>query len=235
MKLTNEMKIGILVTIVVVALLALTFRVGNFDFSKKGYEIKANFERIEGVELNAPVRLNGLEVGAVRNIRIVYGDTTKMELTLWLEDTAKLREGTKAFVKNMGLLGEKYIEVTGGEAGRPFLAAGAVIETQEPVDFEKLIAKGDVIADNLKELTDNLNERLRINSQAIDEIMVNLNVSLKHIAAISGNINERLTINQNAIDEIVANLNTTSRNLEELSGDLKLNPWKLLYKEKAKR
>ena len=235
MKITNEMKIGILVTAVVAALLILTFQVGDFNFSKKGYEIKVYFQRIEGIELNAPVRLNGLEVGSVRNIKIVYADDTKMELTLWLEDNAKLREGTQAYVKNMGLLGEKYIEISAGDPGKPFLTAGAVIVGQEPVDFEKLIAKGDLIADNLKELTDNLNERLRINSQAIDEIMVNLNVSLKHIASISSNIDDRLKVNQNAIDDIVANLNATSRNLEELSSDIKLNPWKLLYKEKTKR
>ena len=121
MKFSNEMKIGILVTAVVVALLALTFKVGNFNFTKKGYMITTHFQRIEGLEKNAPVRLNGLEAGSVKEIRILYDQGTVMELSIWLEERVKLREGAKAYVKNMGLLGEKYIELTGGNKDAAFL------------------------------------------------------------------------------------------------------------------
>src|SRR3989338_5551602 len=109
MKVNNEMKIGILVTLVVTMLLVLTFKVGNFRFVKKGYIVKVQFHNIDGVELNAPVRLNGLEVGAVQGIRFIYDRDTKMELTLWLDEKAKIRPGVKAYVKNRGLIGEKYV------------------------------------------------------------------------------------------------------------------------------
>jgi len=225
MKISNEAKIGILVAAVTIALLALTFRVGNFNFAKKGYIIAVQFHRIEGLEKNAPVRLNGFEVGAVREIHILYEPETVMALKIWLNEKAKLREGAKAYVKNMGLLGEKYVELTAGENNMPFLAAGSLIIGQEPVDFEKLVAKGDIIADNLTAISRNLNERLTLNSEAIDKILHNL-------ASISTNINERLSINREAIDKIVTNLHSATNNLEELTADLKVNPWKLLYREK---
>jgi len=236
MKLNNEIKIGMLVTIVVVALLWLTIQVGDFNFSNKGYELKVHFYGIEGLEDEAPVRLNGFEVGAVKDIRIVYDDNeTYMELTIWLEEDARIREGAKARVKTMGFLGDKYLDLSAGDKNAPFLQPGSIIVGQEPVDFEEILQEGQVIAKNLKEITDNINERLRVNSAAIDEIVVNLNVSMKNIAAISDNVNERLVVNKNKIDDIVGNLNTTTQNLEELSEDLKLNPWKLLYKEKTRK
>ena len=227
MKLSNEMKIGILVAGVAILLIGLTLRVGKFSFTKKGYTIKVHFYRIEGLERNAPVRLNGLEIGSLKAIRILYNEETTMELTLWLDEKAKLREGAKAYVKNMGLLGEKYIELTGGNKAGAFLPADTLIIGEEPLDFEKLVAKGDVIADNLKVISENLSERLRINSQAIDNI-------LKDLASITHNVNERLAVNHQAIDEIIANLHTTTGNLEELSDDLKMNPWKLMYKGKER-
>ncbi|HOW36143.1 MAG TPA: MlaD family protein [Candidatus Omnitrophota bacterium] len=234
MKLTNEAKIGILVTIAVSALLFLTFKVGNFKFTQQGYTVKTSFYRIDGLEKNAPVRLNGMEVGSVKDIRLVYDQDTKMELTLWIKEEAKIREGAKAFIKIMGMLGEKYVELSAGNPGGNFLAQDALIEAQEPIDFDRLLAKGDAIADSLKEISENINQRLKVNSQAIDDIVANMNTSMKNISSISGNVDERLKVNRLAIDEIVANLNATSKNLEELSADVKVNPWKLLYKGKEK-
>lgn len=234
MKLTNETKIGILVVAVVILLLILTFRAGGFHFIEKGYPIKVHFHQIDGVELSAPVRFNGLEMGQVKDIQILYGEETVMEVTLWLKDSVKLRQGAKVYVKNMGLLGEKYIGILDGDKGAAFLEPEAIIVGEEPVDFEKLLAKGEEIGANLKEISANIHQRLKVNSQAIDEIIANLNVSTKHIASISANVDERLAVNRLAIDDTVANLNATSKNLVELSEDLRLNPWKLLYKEKKK-
>ncbi len=228
MKINNETKIGILVTFVTVMLLGLTFKLGNFNFTKKGYALKVHFYRIEGLEKNAPIRLNGLEVGAVRDVRILYDPETVIELTVWLDESAKIHQGAKAYVKNMGLLGEKYIELSGGDNGTPFLVPGALIVGDEPVDFDRLLAKGDVIADNLKSISQNLDERLKVNSQSIDNI-------IKDLASISHNVNERLTVNRQAIDEIVANLHSATMNLEEFSGDLKMNPWKLMYRSGEKK
>lgn len=235
MKLSNEMKIGILVTIVLLALLALTFRVGNFNVGQKGYELKIHFRQVDGVELNAPVTLNGFEVGSVKDIKILYEPETMMEVTVWLQGEAKIRKGATAYVRNMGLLGEKYIGLTAGDSLEHFLEPGSLIVGQEPMDFERLLAKGDAIADNLKELSGNLNERLRVNSAAIDEIISNIKETSKNISSISQNVNERLAVNRDAIDDIISNLNSATRNLEELSADLKLNPWKLLYRERLKK
>ncbi len=235
MKISNELKVGILIIICLVGLVILTLSLGDFHVSQGGYKIKVIFQNIDGVESNAPVRLNGLEVGLVKDIKVNYEeDKTRMELTLWLNDRAKIRKGAEAYVKNMGLMGEKYVGLTTGEDGQPFLKPGQTIIGQEPVDFESLIATGEDIAKNLKDISANIKERLDKNKDSIDEIIGNVNVATKNIASITDNVDERMAINKNSLDEIVENLNRTTRNLEELSEDLKNNPWKLLKKERKK-
>ena len=118
MKFNNEIKIGTMVVLVLAALAYLTIKTGDYDFSPDGYELKAHFYNIDGVDQNAPVRLNGLEIGRVKTIKVLYGDDEKMELALWIDEGTKIREGSQAFVKNMGLFGEKYIGLTIGEPGR---------------------------------------------------------------------------------------------------------------------
>ena len=233
--LTNEVKIGIMVVGVVTALTILTIKTGDFKFRPQGYELKAYFYNIDGVDKSAPVRLNGMEVGLVKEMKILYGEDTKMELTLWMNQDKKVHEGSKAYVKNMGLFGEKYVGLTIGDSSKGYLVPGSIIMGEEPADFEKIMADGQVIATNLKEISKEINERLKVNRESIDDIIANLRVTSKHIASISENVDERLAVNKHQIDDIVANVNSATRNFEEMSEDLKLNPWKLMYKEKTKK
>ncbi len=234
MKINNETRIGIFVVLVIIVLGVLTWRAGDIQIRRGGYELKAHFKNIDGVALNAPVTVNGLEVGRVSDIQILYGQHTVMELTLWLQDHVNLREGAEVFVKNLGFLGEKYVALTTGDDGRPFLKEGAVIIGNEPPSFEKLLSQGDKIAGNLEEISAQINERLKVNADEVDSIVANLNVTLKDIASISAKINQILTANQGAIDQIVVHVNSTTKNLEEMSFDLKEHPWKLLYREKKR-
>ncbi len=232
MKLNNETIIGILVTVVALILVILTWKAGDFRVSVEGYEVKVQFNNIDGVEKNAPVTLNGLEVGRVKDILILYGEKTRVELTLWLDKTARLHKGAKAYVKNMGFLGEKYVALTTGEDGEEFLPEGSMIEGQDPTSFDKLLAEGEVIATNVKEISQELNERLKVNSANIDNILTDMRSTMKNLASISNNVNERLEVNEHLIDDMVVHLNGASKNLEEMSYDLKINPWKLMYKPK---
>lgn len=157
MKMNNEIKIGIMVFICLVALLLLTLRVGSFSFYKKGYNIKVQFQNIDGMELSGPVRLNGLEVGMVEDVKIAYEDSTKMILTLWINEGAKIRQGAKAYIKTMGLIGEKYVGIMDRQEG-PFLEPGALIVGEEPFELEKLLGRSDKIAENLESTSQNLDE-----------------------------------------------------------------------------
>ncbi|HRZ40665.1 MAG TPA: MlaD family protein [Candidatus Omnitrophota bacterium] len=235
MTINNETRIGIFVVVVAVILAVLTWKASDLDISRSGsYEIKVHFRNVDGVALNAPVTLNGLEVGRVSGIELLYGPETKVEVILRLNEEARLHHGARAFVKNLGLLGEKYVGLTSGDDTKPFLTAGELIQGDEPASFERLLSEGDKIAKNLEQITSEINERLKVNSQVIDNILLNMNDSLSNVKSISATVNERLNANGGRVDDMVINLNKASKNLEEMSYDLKLNPWKLLYKSPKK-
>jgi len=109
------------------------------------------------MELSGPVRLNGLEVGLVEDISINYEDTTKMILTLWLKDEARIHQGAQAYIKTMGLIGEKYVGIMDRQEGS-FLNPGDLIVGEEPFELEKLLGRSDKIAENLESASQNLDE-----------------------------------------------------------------------------
>jgi len=236
MKMNNETKIGLMVSLVFILLVALTIKTGKFNLSKSGYLVKAHFENVDGVNLNSPVMFNGFEVGIVEGVTIGEGESdTKIELLLWIDDTARLRAGSKAYIKNLGFMGEKYVGLTSGDAGGAYLAPGSVIIGQEPPNFEQLLSDGQAIATRLKSIAENIDERLTVNKDTVDETLANLNSTMKDLASLIKNANERLGTNGKRIDDTVANMHNLSVNLEELSYDLKLNPWKIMYRGKEKK
>ena len=225
-----------MITVVIILLAVLTIKTGKFNLSTKGYTIKARLENVDGVNLNSPVMFNGFEVGIVDDVKIKddNGDV-KIELVLWVNKSARLREGARAYIKNLGFMGEKYVGLTSGNKGGAYLASGSVIMGQEPPDFECLLSEGQEIARRLKSISINLDERLQINKEALDETLFNLNLTMRDLASIVHNANERLTANEKKIDDTITNLYNLSVNLEELSYDLKLNPWKIMYRGKEKK
>lgn len=204
---SDEMKVGLLVVVCIAVLLGLLYKTGSFDFKKDGYTVKAVFSIVAGVQRNAPVRLAGVEIGKVQDIQLAYGKGTSVIVTLWLEDGAKLKTDSKALITALGLMGEKYIEVTAGSDDAPYIEAGGSIAGEDPLQFDSLAKKGEVIAHNLDE-------------------------TLSSIQELAKNTNLAVTDNKEKIDSIFDNLEATTQNLKEFTEDVKRNPWKLMSKGK---
>ncbi len=229
MKLSNEAKVGIMVTAAFVLLAILTFKTGNFKIYNKGYAIKVDFQNVDGVSTNSPVMFNGFEVGRVKGVAIKDEvDGVKMELTVWLNEGVKVHQDARAYVKNMGFLGEKYVGLTSGDAKKSYLQAGDLIVGNEPADLDKVLAQA-------QEITAIINQKLKNNDQAIDRIFVNLDKTMANATSITDNVNERLAVNKTNIDEIVTNLKSTSVNLDLMTYDIMMNPWKLIFRTKEQK
>jgi len=204
---SNEMKVGVLIVVCIMITIGFLYKTGSLDFKKEGYEVKALFKIVGGVQQSAPVRLAGVEIGQVTGIQLAYEKGTKVEVTLWIREGAKLRQDSTAFITAMGLMGEKYIEVTAGSEDSPFLEPGGTITGEDPFEFDALAKKGENIADALSETLDNIN-KLAISSNAV------------------------VGDNKDKIDAIFENLEATTQNFKEFSEDVKRNPWKLMSKGK---
>ena len=237
MKVNNEIKIGIMVTLVAAILVMMTFKAGDYNFTKKNsHQVKIHFKDLDGVDMNSPVMFNGYDVGFVDQINILDDPSNEqivMELVVWIRNDAKLREGTKACIKPLGFMGEKYVGLTSDNKGG-YLPEGAIIEGEQLPGFTDLAKEGKAVATEILEITKNINERLETNKENVDQTLTSLNGTMKSLNSISANVDERLQVNKIQIDSMMSNFSLMSKNLEELSYDLKINPWKILYKSNKK-
>lgn len=104
------------------------------------YPLKASFRSVEGITVGTDVRMAGVKIGSVTDIRL-NPTTFFADTTVSVRDDIQLPDDSTIIVASEGLLGGSFIEITPG--GSPFnLSPGNEIEdTQGAVSVISLMMK----------------------------------------------------------------------------------------------
>lgn len=81
-------------------------------------------ESVAGLNVDAPVKYMGVDVGKVREIAIDPADSSRVRLRFLIEQGTPIKTDTEAVLKTQGLTGIAYIELSGGTPGAAPLRAG---------------------------------------------------------------------------------------------------------------
>jgi phospholipid/cholesterol/gamma-HCH transport system substrate-binding protein len=144
-KKTVEIWVGILVVLGFAALFMLSMKVSHLGdlFIEDGYSVIASFDNIGGLKVKSPVKMGGVRIGRVSNIRF-DNENYEAVVTMQIESQYnKIPTDTSASILTAGLLGEQYIGLEAG-AEEEYLAENSKIEsglTQSAVILEQLIGK----------------------------------------------------------------------------------------------
>ena len=160
----SEWKVGLLV-LAALGLLALgIFLIGeetNLFTRKNRYVIY--FPTVGGLNTGNPVQLDGVEVGTVRAV-VLPTDATSSQIKVTVEVdrsyAERIREDSMARIKTLGLLGDKFVEVTTGSSGTDPIPPGGVIPAAPPTNVDKLIASGEDVMDNVVQISADLRDVL---------------------------------------------------------------------------
>jgi len=146
-----EVKVGLLVlvalTMLVVMIMSLEKGVG---LPGSQYQFRAVVPHTQSLKVGAPVRMNGVDVGNVRQISIGQ-DTPKVEITFSVnrDVAAHIRDDATVSIRPMGLLGDKFLEILPGTPSRPPLAVGSLLVGQAETDFSGITAGASATIENL--------------------------------------------------------------------------------------
>ena len=82
-------------------------------------------ESVAGLNLDAPVKYLGVDVGKVHRIAIDPDNPRQVRLDLLIEQGTPVKQDSEAVLKSQGLTGIAYVELSGGSVGSPALVASA--------------------------------------------------------------------------------------------------------------
>ncbi len=134
-----ETLLGAIVLIVAIVFLGFAYNASQLG-DDSGYELIARFDRVDGLQRGADVRIGGIKIGTVIDQNL-DPTTYRAEVRFTIRDDVKLPTDSSVAVASDGLLGGKYLSlVPGGDVD--MLAAGDEITlTQSAINLEDLIGR----------------------------------------------------------------------------------------------
>jgi len=154
-------KLGLFIFLGSALLVILIFLLGNKDqLFTSTFTVKTYFQNTGGLRNGASVRFGGIDVGAVKSVRIVNDGTGRIEVSMRIKDEIRpfLKKDSRASVETEGLVGNKVIVITMGSDNTESIADGGIILSTEPLSFADIIAETQGIMAYTKDMTKNLSE-----------------------------------------------------------------------------
>ena len=105
-----------------------------------GYEVTADFARIDGIHQGSDVRISGVKVGTVL-AEDLDPKTFLATIRMSVDPAIQLPDDTVAAVTSSGLLGDKYMSLTPGGSDKNIPAGGKIRYTQSSVSLENMIGQ----------------------------------------------------------------------------------------------
>ena len=105
-----------------------------------GITLTAQFDRVDGLNAGADVKIGGVKIGSVIDLRI-DPRTFQAVVTLRVRPDLALPQDSSAEISSEGLLGGKYVAIVPGGADRVLSDGGRITETQGSVSLESLLGR----------------------------------------------------------------------------------------------
>lgn len=136
-------RVGLIIAAGIALLCFSIFFIGyGSKFLKTTQTVEARFADTNGLLVGAPVSVNGVEVGAVSSIGFpAEVSSTYVVVNMWIDDRAfrRLHIDSLASIHTMGLLGDKFVVISGGSSKAPRLQPGTILAGREPFDYEEML------------------------------------------------------------------------------------------------
>jgi phospholipid/cholesterol/gamma-HCH transport system substrate-binding protein len=227
MKNTLEARLGIFVSLAVVAAFIIVEVIGGPDFLRPGYHIRARFSNIHELKVGDAVKMAGVPVGRVEKVALATNES-KVEVRLRLNKNTPVHTDSKATIKSAGLTGANYVSIDFGSPTAPLLEPNELIATTEQPDINDMLARLDEAASGIQNITktftgdkiDNLlgpfTDFMRQNNPRLTAIIGNMQNISGQIAKGEG------TVGKLIYDQTLYNTaSTTLTNFNDVAGEVK--------------
>ncbi|MBZ5590146.1 MAG: MlaD family protein [Acidobacteriia bacterium] len=191
---------------------------------------EALFEHVGGLVPGASVWLNGVVVGAVEEVELPT-DPAQRQITVTFRINARLAERVRADsrvrIRTLGLLGDRYLEVSSGSTPQPPLAPGSVIPSEEPTDVAAVLSRGGDAMTNVQAISTSLRrilDRVERGEGILGELTVNPESGHQVIARLNSVLEETdgllkgLRAGRGALGKLIADPKLESQLVEDLAG-----------------
>jgi phospholipid/cholesterol/gamma-HCH transport system substrate-binding protein len=181
----NPVLVGLIGTVIVTCVVVAAFEYNTLPFVKNTNDYSAYFSEAGGIKTGSTVRVSGMGVGRVSDIRL---EGTKVRVGFTVRKDIQLGDRTEAAIKTETILGSKMLELTSrGEGG--LTGPIPLDRTRSPYDLPD--ALGDLTTTISGLDTAQLSSALTTLANTFKETPPDLKPALQGVARFSETLNGR--------------------------------------------
>jgi phospholipid/cholesterol/gamma-HCH transport system substrate-binding protein len=151
-------RLGAFIIATLTILVVGIFIIGNKQYLfSSTYQLKAQFDNVEGLDAGADVRVGGVHSGTVSHIVLPHqpGEKVMVVMDLGKSTHEIIKQDSVATIETEGLLGNQYLAVSFGSAGKSDVRDGDTIASQPPLEMSDLLQKTSGILDSSQQAIQN--------------------------------------------------------------------------------
>ncbi len=121
------------------------------------YKLKAQFDNVVGLDAGADVRVGGVHSGTVSSIVLPHKPGEKVTVVMDLGKSTHeiIKQDSVATIETEGLLGNQYLAISFGSAGKADVRDGDTIASEPPLEMSDLLQKTSGILDSSQQAIQN--------------------------------------------------------------------------------
>lgn len=152
----SQLRVGLTVIFASIVLVVLIFLMtGSTGLFTKKITLYAYFDNAGGLRVGAPVRLEGVDIGNVKRVRVVASHAlTPVQVTMQV--TSKyvdaIHKDSRATLSTAGVLGEVFVDISSREAKGPPVQNGDVLAIEQHPELMDVVRASQSTLQNVQAL-----------------------------------------------------------------------------------
>jgi phospholipid/cholesterol/gamma-HCH transport system substrate-binding protein len=122
---------------------------------EKSITVKTYFKNVNGLQKGNNIWFSGVKVGTIENVSLMGNGKVEVDMNIDEKSVPYIHKNAKAKLSTDGLIGNKIIEIYGGSSQVPAISSGDVLNNEELLSTDAMMATLSKNNDNLLAITDN--------------------------------------------------------------------------------
>lgn len=135
-----RLKVGVVFTAALLVLFMAAMFAGNIEKIFVPFvEVQAVFDDVKGLRSGSPVWFSGVEIGSVKSIRFEPDRKIRILMSIEYDVLKYLKIDSTATILTLGLLGDKYVEISAGTKDKEHLQPGDTIRGGSEIGIQDIV------------------------------------------------------------------------------------------------
>ena len=224
---SRQARLGLVVLAGLLFFVVALFILANRTFLLSDtYSIRAEFDRVAGLQPGATVLYQGISVGRVDQVRLPEAPGLPITVVMKIRDAARdlVREDSRAAIQTDGLVGNVIVSLQGGSSSQPIVAENGRVDGVNPLDLSQVsdrlstsVARFDSVTVTITQMMQDVRSgegslgQFLYDDRLYEETILTTQELRSALSGITGRADALVAIAANAsqgIDDIIQKVNT---------------------------